>query len=104
MTTIPDLITEAKGYVEVTNPEFYENHLVRSLADALEDQQKTLDAETAAHDDTLRERDRFHSAIREALALHVKRPRPSLLDCTCGPSLLPCQTRRILTEALEGTP
>lgn len=99
MTTIPDLIAEAMSYVEVTNPEYYENHLVRSLADALEDQQKTLDAETAAHDDTLREWGRYSAAIREVLG-ELGDP-----DGT-GPWLsgnIPNNVRRILATALEGS-
>lgn len=96
MTTIPDLIDEMRA--GDGNGCKLANAVMRRAADALEDQQKTLDAETAAHDDTLRERDRFRSAIQEAL--------DELGDPSgTGPWLsgnIPHNVRRILTAALEG--
>jgi DNA/RNA-binding domain of Phe-tRNA-synthetase-like protein len=59
---VAELIAEARAFVNVTDDGFYENHLVRALADAL----------TAVSAD----RDRLRKAITEALAVRLDRNLP----------------------------
>lgn len=50
-------------------------------------------------DALVKERDELSAVVEKMRELHVKRGRPALPDCTCGPGLTVCATREALSTA-----
>lgn len=68
-------------------------------ADAIDALVKERDMRASESEDLERERNELTAVVEKVRELHVKRDRPALPDCTCGPGLTVCATREALSTA-----